>query len=225
MSHIHEATDNDSEPDSGLLPSDIELVKYKQLYSSLSQQVTEWERSKKRTKTPSTSTLGRGIHKTVTLFENLQEVTRNNNLHELAENGDGDDDDDAFLAGFDKTLGDFSNCKQLHLEKSANDARAHDTKELKVVVINFINIELKPIPLIDASDHSSLGLQNGHIGYLICLVDIDWEDEQSDLLVMAFMHVFTSPSSAKCFTADEGGDADAESPQPAKSRKVKGSNH
>ncbi|KAF8992538.1 hypothetical protein BDQ17DRAFT_1332208 [Cyathus striatus] len=191
MLHIREAPDNDSEPDSGLLPSDIELVKYK---------------------TPSTSILGRGIHKMVTLFRNLQEVTRNNDLHELAENSDGDDDDDAFLAGlrqeqvaaikhdhahdhrafqilhclipgFDKTLGDFSNCEQLHaffsmLEKSANDAWAHDTKELKVVVINFINKELKPIPLIDALDRSCLGLQNGHIGYLICPVDIDWEDEQ-----------------------------------------------
>ncbi|KAF9236160.1 hypothetical protein BU15DRAFT_89305 [Melanogaster broomeanus] len=81
------------------------------------------------------------------------------------------------------------------IQKGTNGARADDTKGMKGAIINWITPKGQSLnPYIPHNVKSGHGFNHDHTGALLCLAGLDW-DNSDGLLVSAFKHIFTSPSS------------------------------
>ncbi|KAG1897866.1 uncharacterized protein F5891DRAFT_1191492 [Suillus fuscotomentosus] len=130
---------------------------------------------------------GRAIRRTVTLFDNIEDlICENDRRCDLGnEDENTTDEQDRLQTGYialnhalpwfhprasDLEYDDYS----YMLKKGADAARGDDTSKLKSLVADWINRELKPDSPIDPEDKHYRGFINDTCGRLLCLTELDW---------------------------------------------------
>ncbi|KAM6494657.1 hypothetical protein JOM56_009280 [Amanita muscaria] len=123
-------------------PEDLEseLLRYKRLYSALQEQVNSTQKRQKKSSTASTTQLGRGIRRLVSLFDDVADLVHNADKH-VTHPGGLDEDD---LELLDKSPDEISELKR-HRER----CHIGVTQVLTRLIPNFIN-------KIDATDPALL---------------------------------------------------------------------
>ncbi|KIJ13610.1 hypothetical protein PAXINDRAFT_13568 [Paxillus involutus ATCC 200175] len=81
------------------------------------------------------------------------------------------------------------------IQKGSNGARADDTKGMKAAIVDWITPKGQSLnPHIPRNVKSGRGFNHERTGALLCPAGLDWFNSDG-LLVSAFKHIFTSPSS------------------------------
>ncbi|KAM6489009.1 hypothetical protein JOM56_014326 [Amanita muscaria] len=111
--------------------AESELIRYKRLYSALQEQVNSTQKRQKKSSTASTTQLGRGIRRLVSLFDDVADLVHNSDKY-VTHPGNSDDEDDIEL--IDKSPDEISDLKR-------HRARCHIgvTQVLTRLIPNFIN--------------------------------------------------------------------------------------
>ncbi|KAG2135973.1 hypothetical protein DEU56DRAFT_737359 [Suillus clintonianus] len=155
-------------------------------------QVLESGHAAKQRETNYYMSQGRALRRIVTLFDNIEDLIRENDRRcDL----DGEDenmtvDQDRLQTGYialNHALPWFhSKASELDMEnvefsymlkklrQGADSARGDDTSKLKSLVADWINRELKPDPLVDPDDKHCRGFVNDACGRLLCPTELDW---------------------------------------------------
>ncbi|KAG2087907.1 uncharacterized protein F5147DRAFT_587901 [Suillus discolor] len=133
---------------------------------------------------------GRAIRRTVSLFDNVEDLITENDRR--CDNGDDEVtiDQDHLQMGY-IILNNFlpwfhPKCSAMEYEDSvqmlkklrqgADSARGDDTSKLKSLVPDWVNCAFKPNPPVDHEDKYSRGFVNDTCGKLLCPTELDWNN-------------------------------------------------
>jgi hypothetical protein len=86
-----------------------------------------------------------------------------------------------FLPGL--LLNSFLNQLLFKLQEGANGARSDDIKRIKEELGTWINLDYKPIKLLDPKSRDGRGLQHDVCGGLLTPIQFDWQDAEYDLAI------------------------------------------
>ena len=70
----------------------------------------------------------------------------------------------------------------MKLQEGANGARSDDIKRIKEELGTWINLDYKPIKLLDPKTRDGRGLQHDVCGGLLTPIQFDWQDPECDAL-------------------------------------------
>ncbi|KAG1785073.1 uncharacterized protein HD556DRAFT_1250478, partial [Suillus plorans] len=131
---------------------------------------------------------GRGIRRTVTLFDSIEDLVAENDRRYDDNDDTATIDQERLQIGYDiliRTLpwllktssnvehDDYTRMLKM-LRQGADGAQGDDTSKLKTLIADWVNRELKLNTPVDPDDKHSRGFISNACGKLLCLAELDW---------------------------------------------------
>ena len=86
----------------------------------------------------------------------------------------------------------FLNQLLFKLQEGANGAHSDDIRCIKEELGTWINLDYKPIKLLDPKARDGRGLQHDVCGGLLIPIQFDWQDPEYDLTICYYTFVYLS---------------------------------